>query len=93
MDAGGGANGRSHGLELGALQIGGQLAQARGDFDRVLVELYEGIRGGDFHLEPSDDCRWCDFDPVCDKRRKAIRRTKAGAPEAMRVDARREEVR
>ena len=72
---------------------GEHLAQRRGDLDRVLVELYEGMRGGDFHLEPSgEECRFCDFDPVCDKRRKAIRRAKASTPEAVRVDARREEV-
>ena len=56
----------------------------RGDLDRVLAEFHDGMRGGDFHAEPSsDECRWCAFDDVCDKRRQAIRRAKASDPHAV----------
>ena len=72
---------------------GEQLALRRDDLDRVLAEFDEGMRTGDFHAEPSkEECRWCDFDSVCDARRKAIRRRKADDPHAARVDARREQV-
>ena len=72
---------------------GEQLADRRGDLDRVLSELHDGMRTGDFHAEPSkDECRYCAFDPVCDARRQAIRRRKAEDPHAVRVDARREQV-
>ena len=73
---------------------GETLADRRDDLDRVLRELDEGIRGGDFHAEPSEgeECRFCDFDAVCDARRNAIRRRKSEDPHAVRVDARREQV-
>ena len=57
---------------------GEHLAARRGDLDRLLAEFHDGMSGGDFHAEPSsDECRWCAFDDVCDKRRQAIRRAKA----------------
>jgi hypothetical protein len=72
---------------------GEHLADRRGDLDRVLSELHDGMRTGDFHLEPSnDECRYCAFDRVCDARRQAIRRRKGDDPLAVRVDARREQV-
>jgi hypothetical protein len=72
---------------------GEELAARRDEFDRVLGELAEGMRNGDFHAEPSRDCTWCEFNSVCDRRREAIRRRKADDPHAQRVTSRREEVR
>jgi ATP-dependent helicase/nuclease subunit B len=70
---------------------GEQLAARHEDLDRVLSELDTGMRAGDYHAEP-DNCSWCDFDRVCDKRREAIRKRKAGDPHAARVKARKDEI-
>lgn len=71
---------------------GEQLLARRTELDRVLSELDAGMRGGDFHAEPSRDCTWCDFNGVCDTRREAIHTRKAADPHAARVVARREEI-
>ena len=69
------------------------LAARRADLDRVLSELDTGMRGGDFHAEPSDrNCRFCDFDSVCDKRRERFRKRKATDQHAVRVDARKKDI-
>ncbi|MEJ7784254.1 MAG: PD-(D/E)XK nuclease family protein [Solirubrobacteraceae bacterium] len=71
---------------------GAELEARTEEFQRVLSELRNGVRGGDFHAEPSRQCDWCDFDSVCDARRKAIHTCKSDDPYAMRVAKRREEV-
>ena len=103
---GGGARGRSGGRRGAVLLRDAQAAStaaraspasispsAAATSTALLGELHEGMRGGDFHAEPSDECRWCDFDAVCDKRRQAIRRAKASDPACRCVStSRREEV-
>lgn len=71
---------------------GEQLDARRDDLDRVLTELDAGMRGGDFHAEPSRDCSWCDFDAVCDARREKFHKRKSGDPHAARVQSRRDEI-
>jgi ATP-dependent helicase/nuclease subunit B len=72
---------------------GDGLASRREDLDRVLTELDTGMRGGDFHAEPSDrNCGFCEFDSVCDKRRERFRKRKAADPHAVRVDARKQDI-
>jgi hypothetical protein len=68
---------------------GEQLVARRAELDQVLTELDTGMHDGDFHAEPSSNCSWCDFDGVCDTRRKAIRHAKATDAHAERVIARR----
>ena len=71
---------------------GEDLEARRPDLQRVLDEIVGGMRAGDFHAEPSEDCRWCAFDGVCDARRKAIRKRKEDDPLVRRVAERRDEV-
>jgi len=52
------------------------------DVPGLLHSLLEGIRGGDFHAEP-DDCKYCDFDRLCDSSRKLIRKRKESDPRAL----------
>jgi RecB family exonuclease len=72
---------------------GAELAARRPDLDRVLTELDAGMRGGDFHAEPSPDaCRFCAFDSVCDKRRLKFQARKVDDAPAIRVRSRREDI-
>ena len=58
---------------------GDDLRERRRDLDRALIIITEGIRGGDFHPEPSDsECRFCDFNTLCDAARGAQADRKAG---------------
>ena len=46
---------------------GDDLAARKDDFDTALRVIVEGIRRGDFHPEPSNtECRYCDFNTLCD---------------------------
>jgi hypothetical protein len=46
---------------------GEDLVAREGDFETALRVIIEGIRGGDFHPEPSNrECRYCDFNTLCD---------------------------
>ena len=46
---------------------GEDLVARKGDFETALRIIIEGIRGGDFHPEPSNsECRYCDFNTLCD---------------------------
>jgi hypothetical protein len=39
----------------------------------VLGRIVGGVADGDFHAEPHpNECRWCDFDSVCDIGRRRI---------------------
>ena len=73
---------------------GEQLADRRGDLDRVLAELARGDaqRATSTPSRPTTSAGGATSTRVCDARRKAIRRRKADDPHAVRVDARREEV-
>lgn len=51
---------------------GGDLVAQMGDLERVLERIVGGIVGGDFHPEPGKNCRFCDFQHVCDVRREPI---------------------
>jgi PD-(D/E)XK nuclease superfamily len=56
--------------------------EARQDeIDRVLGRIVNGIANGDFHPEPGDACRWCDYRHLCDVGRQRIRERKRDAPE------------
>ena len=55
----------------------------------LLGSLLNGIRSGDFHAEPGD-CKFCDFDSLCDSSRELIRERKATDPRAIAVTERRE---
>ena len=46
---------------------GEDLVERKADFETALRIIIEGIRGGDFHPEPSNsECRYCDFNTLCD---------------------------
>ena len=57
-----------------------ELAGRRDDLDTVLGRIADGIAAGDFHAEPGDPCRYCDFDAACPVTRKSLRERKAGDP-------------
>jgi ATP-dependent helicase/nuclease subunit B len=58
---------------------GDDLDDRRADLDKALTIIVEGIRGGDFHPEPSDrECRFCDFTTLCDAGRQAQAARKGG---------------
>jgi len=60
---------------------GDNLEERRDDLDKALRIIVEGVRGGDFHPEPSQsECRYCDFDSLCDSARGAQAERKAGDP-------------
>ena len=61
---------------------GSTLTERQGDFHAVIRGLAEGIGRGDFHLEPDDkkNCRFCDFDSLCDTRRQIFRDRKEEDP-------------
>jgi RecB family exonuclease len=57
---------------------GDDLVARRPELDKALTIIIEGIRDGDFHPEPSDsECRFCDFNTLCDAGRKAQAENKA----------------
>lgn len=51
---------------------GADLATRQAELETVLERVLSGARTGDFHPEPGDHCRWCDFIDVCDVARAAI---------------------
>lgn len=57
---------------------GEQLVERADDLSAVLAGIAGGIAAGDFHAEPQFFCRFCDFDGLCDKRRRIFRDRKAG---------------
>ncbi len=60
---------------------GYDLKTRRDDLDKALRIIVEGVRGGDFHPEPSQsECRYCDFDSLCDSARGAQAERKANDP-------------
>jgi ATP-dependent helicase/nuclease subunit B len=64
-----------------------------GDVDKgvraLLRELVEGVRGGDFHAQPSKDaCRYCDFKGACDANRERDLERKARDPRVERFERR-----
>jgi ATP-dependent helicase/nuclease subunit B len=69
---------------------GDTLAARREDFDLVLGTIAAAIADGDFHAEPGDYCRWCDFTTICDARREAIRRAKSDDARIARFERMRE---
>lgn len=64
---------------------GATLTERQGDFHTVIGGLAEGIGRGDFHLEPDDgkNCRFCDFNSLCDARRQIFRDRKEEDPLAL----------
>jgi len=68
---------------------GAALGADAADFMPLLGSLVGAIRSGDFHAEP-DNCKFCDFDSLCDSSRKQIRERKATDPRAIAVTERRE---
>ena len=60
---------------------GEDLVGRKDDFDKALRIIVEGIRGGDFHPEPSNtECRYCDFNTLCDASRYAQADRKSDDP-------------
>jgi len=60
---------------------GAALKEGRKGLGELLGELIGGIRGGDFHSEPSSDaCRYCDFSGTCDAAREPNRDNKIEDP-------------
>lgn len=57
---------------------GEDLHERRRDLDEAIRIIVGGIRGGDFHPEPGAECRYCDFDTLCDANRRAQAARKAG---------------
>lgn len=57
---------------------GDDLDARRRDLDEAIRIIIGGIRGGDFHPEPGTECRYCDFDRLCDAARYAQADEKAG---------------
>jgi RecB family exonuclease len=60
---------------------GRELDAARENFNGVLGRIVAGVGSGDFHAEPHpNECKWCDFDSVCDigRRRIAERKSEDG---------------
>jgi ATP-dependent helicase/nuclease subunit B len=51
---------------------GEQLDERRDHLDQVLTRIVDGIATGDFHIEPGQHCRWCDYDALCDVGRRRI---------------------
>lgn len=51
---------------------GAELATRQAELETVLERVLSGAQTGDFHPEPGDHCRWCDFIDVCDVSRAAI---------------------
>lgn len=52
---------------------GRELDAGRESFNAVVGRIVGGVGGGDFHAEPHpNECRWCDFDSVCDIGRRRI---------------------
>jgi RecB family exonuclease len=71
---------------------GAKLGDPREDVRGLLRELVEGVRGGDFHAQPSKDaCRYCDFNGVCDATRERDLERKSGDPRVQRFELRGEE--
>jgi ATP-dependent helicase/nuclease subunit B len=69
---------------------GAALGADGADVVPLLGSLLRGIRSGDFHAEPGD-CRYCDFDGLCDSSRELIRERKENDPRAIAVTERRED--
>lgn len=64
---------------------GDDLSDRRADFHKALSIIVEGIRAGDFHPEPSNgECRFCDFDSLCDAQRTKQAERKAGDARVVR---------
>ena len=70
---------------------GDDLVARKDDFETALHIIIEGIRGGDFHPEPSNsECRYCDFNTLCDSARYAQADRKADDPQVQRFRSLRE---
>jgi ATP-dependent helicase/nuclease subunit B len=71
---------------------GAKLGDAHGGVRGLLRELVEGVRGGDFHAQPSKEaCHYCDFRGACDATRERDLERKAGDPRVQRFEHRGEE--
>lgn len=66
------------------------LAERHDDFQHVLGRIADGITTGDFHHEPGDACRYCDYADLCDVGRERIKARKADDPRAQSFSAMRE---
>ena len=71
---------------------GTKLGDAHEGVRALVRELVEGVRGGDFHAQPSKEaCHYCDFNGVCDATRERNLERKAGDPRVQRFEHRGEE--
>jgi len=77
---------------FGRIRFSGETLRARRtELEGLLTGMAEGIRTGDFHLEPSTEkCRYCDFKAHCPADREAVRARKAEDPRALAYVARAE---
>ena len=50
------------------------------DLTGVLTRIVGGIASGDFHVEPGDACRYCDYAELCDVGRERIAQRKRDDP-------------
>ena len=64
---------------------GADLRGRRGDLDKLLAGIANGVRSGVFHMAPATDksCDWCDFDGLCPANRTAEIDRKSGDPLAL----------
>ncbi|MEJ7717448.1 MAG: PD-(D/E)XK nuclease family protein [Thermoleophilaceae bacterium] len=58
----------------------------REELERILSSFSEGMRTGNFHARPGDQCRYCDFDSLCDARRHTILDRKREDPRVREMD-------
>ena len=47
----------------------------------MLGRIVGGIASGDFHVEPGEACRYCDYEDLCDVGRLRIAERKRERPE------------
>jgi ATP-dependent helicase/nuclease subunit B len=52
----------------------------REEIERLLGRIVGGIAAGDFHAEPGEDCRYCDYGRACDAGRRRLRERKRDDP-------------
>ena len=66
---------------------GTDYSERRVDLERTLHTFVTEMRSGNFHARPGRHCGSCDFDSLCDARRKTLLERKERDPRAVTLAA------